>query len=73
MSLIPLGGFQLPFQKRLSRLYSDTKKSSDFVQEPVQTTEDPEIKALHRKLRIQKDRPSSRGGPSGCAACGAGP
>ena len=56
MSLIPLGGFQLPFQKRLSRLYSDTKKSSDFVQEPVQTTEDPEIKALHRKLRIQKDR-----------------
>lgn len=56
MSLIPLGGFQLPFQKRLSRLYSDTKKSSDFVKEPVQAAEDPEIKALHRKLRIQKDR-----------------
>lgn len=48
--------YQLPFQRRLSRLYNDTKKSSDFVKEPVQTAEDPEIKALHRKLRIQKDR-----------------
>ncbi|KAK7417220.1 hypothetical protein QQZ08_011699 [Neonectria magnoliae] len=55
-SFLPLGGFQLPFQKRLSRLYNDTKKSSDFVKEPVQNEEDPEIKALHRKLRIQKDR-----------------
>ncbi|SPO04583.1 uncharacterized protein DNG_07268 [Cephalotrichum gorgonifer] len=56
MSLLPLGGFQLPFQKRLSRLYNDTKKSSEFVKEPVQNAEDPEMKALHRKLRIQKDR-----------------
>jgi hypothetical protein len=55
-SFIPIGGFQLPFQRRLSRLYNDTKKSSDFVKEPVQNAEDPEIKALHRKLRIQKDR-----------------
>ncbi|KAI1335694.1 hypothetical protein F5Y15DRAFT_238518 [Xylariaceae sp. FL0016] len=55
-SFIPRGGFQLPFQRRLSRLYNDTKKSSDFVQEPVQAADDPEIKALHRKLRIQKDR-----------------
>lgn len=55
-SFIPMGGFQLPFQRRLSRLYNDTKKSSDFVKEPVQNAEDPEIKALHRKLRIQKDR-----------------
>ncbi|KAF4439174.1 hypothetical protein F53441_12649 [Fusarium austroafricanum] len=55
-SFLPLGGFQLPFQKRLSRLYNDTKKSSDFVKEPIQNEEDPEIKALHRKLRIQKDR-----------------
>jgi hypothetical protein len=53
---IPMGGYQLPFQRRLSRLYNDTKKSSDFVKEPVQNAEDPEIKALHRKLRIQKDR-----------------
>lgn len=55
-SYLPLGGFQLPFQRRLSRLYNDTKKSSDFVKEPVQNAEDPEIKMLHRKLRIQKDR-----------------
>lgn len=55
-SFIPLGGHQLPFQRRLSRLYNDTKKSSDFVKEPMQHAEDPEIKALHRKLRIQKDR-----------------
>ncbi|KAL1873470.1 hypothetical protein VTK73DRAFT_918 [Phialemonium thermophilum] len=55
-SLTPMGGFQMPFQRRLSRLYNDTKKSSDFVKEPVQNAEDPEIKALHRKLRIQKDR-----------------
>lgn len=53
-SYLPLGGFQMPFQRRLSRLYNDTKKSSDFVKEPV--SEDPEIKALHRKLKIQKDR-----------------
>lgn len=55
-SFLPLGGFQLPFQQRLSRLYNDTKKSSDFVKEPVKNEEDPDIKALHRKLRIQKDR-----------------
>ncbi|CEI38580.1 hypothetical protein FVEN_g4857 [Fusarium venenatum] len=55
-SFLPLGGFQLPFQKRLSRLYNDTKKSSDFVKEPIQNEEDPQIKALHRKLRVQKDR-----------------
>jgi hypothetical protein len=55
-SFLPLSGFQLPFQQRLSRLYNDTKKSSDFVKDPVQNEEDPEVKALHRKLRIQKDR-----------------
>ncbi|KAK3323082.1 hypothetical protein B0H66DRAFT_219385 [Apodospora peruviana] len=57
-SFIPMGGIQMPaFQRRLSRLYNDTKKSSDFVKDPVQHAEvDPEIKTLHRKLRIQKDR-----------------
>ncbi|KAK1987759.1 HET-s/LopB domain-containing protein [Colletotrichum cereale] len=49
------GGFM---QRRLSRLYNDTKKSSDFVQEPARAPEDPEIKSLFRKLRIQKDRVS---------------
>ncbi|KAL1843544.1 hypothetical protein VTJ49DRAFT_1137 [Mycothermus thermophilus] len=56
-SFIPMGGVQLPVQRRLSRLYNDTKKSSDFVKsEPSPAEADPEIKALHRKLRIQKDR-----------------
>lgn len=53
---IPQGGFQLPVQRRLSRLYNDTKKSSDFVKEPIQNAEDPDIKSLHRKLKIQNDR-----------------
>ncbi|KAI8627309.1 hypothetical protein F5Y19DRAFT_486920 [Xylariaceae sp. FL1651] len=55
-SYLPRGSLPLGIQRRLSRLYNDTKKSSDFVQEPVQAADDPEIKALHRKLRIQKDR-----------------
>ncbi|KAJ3494118.1 hypothetical protein NLG97_g4285 [Lecanicillium saksenae] len=57
-TLLPAGGFQLPFQRRLSRLYNDTKKSSDFVQAPVprEKQQDPDVKGLHRKLRIQKDR-----------------
>lgn len=55
-SFLPLGGFQLPFQRRLSRLYNDTKKSSDFVKDSAHSQDDPDIKALHRKLRIQKDR-----------------
>ncbi|KAJ0343203.1 hypothetical protein COL154_010881 [Colletotrichum chrysophilum] len=50
------GGFQQPMQRRLSRLYNDTKKSSDFVKEPIQHAEDPEVKILFRRLRIQKDR-----------------
>ncbi|KAL2123573.1 hypothetical protein VTJ04DRAFT_4028 [Mycothermus thermophilus] len=57
-SFIPMGGVQLPApQRRLSRLYNDTKKKSDFVKsEPSPAEADPDIKALHRKLRIQKDR-----------------
>lgn len=37
-------------------MYTDTKSSYDFVKEPVQSAEDPELMLLHRKLRIQKDR-----------------
>ncbi|KAI0444973.1 hypothetical protein F4803DRAFT_572103 [Xylaria telfairii] len=55
-SYLPRGRMALGVHRRLSRLYNDTKKSSDFVQEPLQAADDPEIKALHRKLRIQKDR-----------------
>lgn len=46
----------LPFQRRLTKMYTDTKSSYDFVKEPVQAAEDPELVQLHRKLRIQKDR-----------------
>ncbi|KAG6008139.1 hypothetical protein E4U21_004896 [Claviceps maximensis] len=55
-SSIPMGEFQLPLRRRVSRLYNDTKKSSDFVKESVQHAEDPDMKALHHQLRIQKDR-----------------
>lgn len=47
----------LPFQlRRLTKIYTDTKSSYDFIKEPVQSAEDPELVSLHRKLRIQKDR-----------------
>ncbi|KAK4214296.1 hypothetical protein QBC37DRAFT_157454 [Rhypophila decipiens] len=60
-SYLPMGAIGV--QRRLSRLYNDTKKSSDFVKEPVvqHSEADPEIKSLHRKLRIQKDRLTSWG------------
>jgi len=51
-----LFGLPLPFQRRLTKMYTDTKSSYDFVKEPVQSAEDPELLSLHRKLRIQKDR-----------------
>jgi hypothetical protein len=51
-----LGGFQLPLQRRLTKMYTDTKSSYDFVKEPVQAAEIPELSSLYRKLRIQKDR-----------------
>lgn len=53
---LPQGGFQMPVQRRLSTLYTDTKKFSDFVKEPIREVEDPDIKSLHRKLKIQNDR-----------------
>ena len=46
----------LPFQRRLTKMYTDTKSSYDFVKEPVKNAQDPELLSLHRKLRIQKDR-----------------
>lgn len=44
-----------PTQRRLTRMYTDTKSSLDFVSKPAQD-EDEELRKLHRKLRIQKDR-----------------
>jgi len=46
----------LNFQRRLTKMYTDTKSSYDFVKEPLPAAEDPEVQSLHRKLRIQKDR-----------------
>lgn len=46
----------LPFQRRLTKMYTDTKSSYDFVKEPVKNAQDPDLLYLHRKLRIQKDR-----------------
>jgi hypothetical protein len=43
-------------QRRLTRMYTDTKSSYDFVKEPARDTEVPELSSLYRKLRIQKDR-----------------
>ncbi|OCK79230.1 hypothetical protein K432DRAFT_355339 [Lepidopterella palustris CBS 459.81] len=45
---------QLP--RRLTKLYTDTKTSCDAVIEQDTTESLPELSALHRKYRIQKDR-----------------
>jgi hypothetical protein len=47
---------QGPLQRRLSKMYSDTKKSYDTVTEPSKVDVTPELTSLHRKFRIQKDR-----------------
>ncbi|OBT45773.1 hypothetical protein VE00_03833 [Pseudogymnoascus sp. WSF 3629] len=52
MSLLP---FALPLQRRLTKMYTDTKSSLAFVADPARA-EDSELSNLHRKLRIQKDR-----------------
>lgn len=44
------------FPRPLSKLYSDTKNVGDVVGEPKKTEELPELSALHRKFRIQRDR-----------------
>lgn len=51
-----LGGFQLPFQRRLTKLYTDTKSSYEFVKEPIPPAEDADLASLQRRLRVQKDR-----------------
>ncbi|KAG4029034.1 hypothetical protein MFRU_018g01390 [Monilinia fructicola] len=45
-----------PFQKRLTKIYTDTKNIYDFIKEPVRNVEDHELQSLHRKLRIQQNR-----------------
>ncbi|KAI9815486.1 MAG: hypothetical protein M1827_002620 [Pycnora praestabilis] len=56
MEALGVVGFQRPFQKRVTSLYTDTKKSYDNVTEPAKVQEMPEMSPLHRKLRIQKNR-----------------
>lgn len=46
---------QLP-ARRLTKLYLDTKHSCDVVTEQEKVADVPELNALHRKFRIQKDR-----------------
>ncbi|EJP61252.1 HET-s/LopB domain-containing protein [Beauveria bassiana ARSEF 2860] len=55
-TLLPAGGFQLPFQRRLSRLYNDTKKSSDFVQAlvPREKQQDPDSDPAHQAAKINE-------------------
>lgn len=51
-----MAGVQRPMPRRLSKMYSDTKRSWDTVAEPPKVDVTPELTSLHRKLRIQKDR-----------------
>lgn len=37
----------LPFQRRLTKVYTETKSSYDFVKEPLPLAEDPELLSLH--------------------------
>ena len=48
----------LGLPRRLTQLYTDTKTSYDAVieEQDDQPTTQPEVNALHRKFRIQKDR-----------------
>ena len=49
-------GLQRPLQRRLTKMYSETKRSYDTVTEPPKAEITPEMSSLHRRLRIQKDR-----------------
>ncbi|KAI9852253.1 MAG: hypothetical protein M1838_001295 [Thelocarpon superellum] len=56
MEAFPSPGRQHPLQRRLTKMYSETKRSYDTVTEPPKVEITPEMSSLHRKLRIQKDR-----------------
>ncbi|KAK2762600.1 hypothetical protein FQN54_000773 [Arachnomyces sp. PD_36] len=44
------------FQRRLTKLYSDTKSSCESVTTASRPNDDPELVALNRNFRTQKDR-----------------
>ncbi|KAJ9224650.1 hypothetical protein DTO169C6_2901 [Paecilomyces variotii] len=54
MSVLRHGGSYL--QRRLTKMYSDTKTSCESVTTASKPNDDPELVALHRNYRIQKDR-----------------
>lgn len=54
MSVLRHGGSYL--QRRLTKMYSDTKTSCEIVTTASKPSDDPELVALHRNYRIQKDR-----------------
>lgn len=54
MSVLRQGGSYL--QRRLTKMYTDTKTSCESVTTASKGTDDPELVALHRNFRIQKDR-----------------
>ncbi|KAI9723256.1 MAG: hypothetical protein M1812_001138 [Candelaria pacifica] len=49
-------GFNHPLQRRLTAMYTDTKRSYDTVTEPVKVQETPELSSLVRRYRIQQNR-----------------
>lgn len=54
MSVLRHGGSFL--QRRLTKMYSDTKTSCESVTTASKANDDPELVALHRNFRTQKDR-----------------
>ncbi|KAL2367791.1 hypothetical protein BDBG_08083 [Blastomyces gilchristii SLH14081] len=54
MSVLRHGGAF--FQRRLTKLYTDTKSSCESVSSASKANDDPELVALNRNFRTQKDR-----------------
>ncbi|CRG90530.1 Laminin subunit alpha-5 [Talaromyces islandicus] len=54
MSVLRQGGSFL--QRRLTKMYTDTKTSCESVATASKANDDPELVALHRQYRTQKDR-----------------
>ncbi|KAL1964962.1 hypothetical protein VTN77DRAFT_6162 [Rasamsonia byssochlamydoides] len=54
MSVLRHGGSYL--QRRLTKMYTDTKTSCESVTTASRANDDPELVALHRNYRTQKDR-----------------
>lgn len=54
MSVLRHGGTYL--QRRLTKMYTDTKTSCESVTTASKAVDDPELVALHRNFRTQRDR-----------------